>query len=202
MSFHDAMTEVLETSRYDFLTGRRVDIREIIDELIFRFLLWIFDNFSFEFPQGITENAGMITFIFTIIAAVLVVIAAIILVRVYLRSRVEVSHTLEDIFEEMRNHTVSELLQLSDSAENQRVSVRYRYIAAILSLNERDIIVIEPSATNAIILRQIKAAAPEIAADFSKIADGFHLTWFGHKLLSSDDSQKFNLAVNRVVEHA
>jgi len=202
MNFQDAMNDVLQSSRYDFLTGRRVDIRDTIDELLNRFFIWLFDNFSINIPGGTGGNTGVITFIFTVIAVALVAVAGFVLIRAYLRSRVAVRHTLHDIFEELRNHTVAELLELSRTARNRRVAVRYKYIAVILSLNERDIIVIEPSATNAIILRQIKAAAPEYSMPFSQIADTFHLAWFGHKNLSDDVLGRFDSAVDRVVKHA
>jgi hypothetical protein len=119
-------------------------------------------------------------------------------VRAFLRSRVPKQHTLEDIFEEMRMHTVSDLLEMSRSAENTRIAVRYKYIAAILHLNENDIITIEPSATNAVILRQLRDT--NFSAPFSQIADAFHLTWFGHKDLSDENFQKFDLAVGAVVK--
>jgi hypothetical protein len=133
---------------------------------------------------------------------VIIFVVGFILLRAYLRSRVAVKHALGDIFHEMKNFTVAELLELSRGAENQRIAVRYKYIAAILSLNERGIITIEPSATNAIILRQIKKSAPEIFADFSQIVDAFHLSWFGHKNLSENFFEKINFSVEAVMRHA
>jgi hypothetical protein len=77
--------------------------------------------------------------------------------------------------------------------------VRYKYIAVILSLNEREIIRISPAATNAIILRQIKKSAPEISAPFYEIAETFHYAWFGHKMLGGDKLGSFSAAVDKVV---
>ncbi|MCL2198909.1 MAG: hypothetical protein FWB80_08310 [Defluviitaleaceae bacterium] len=202
MTFERAMYEVLETSRYDFLTGRRVDIREWFAGLATRFFEWLFYNFDFNMPMGIGGNARTIATIFTIIVVVLVAVAMFVLIRTYLRSRVPVRHTLQDIFEEIKNHTVSELLQLSEIAEDRRTAVRYKYIAAILWLNENNIIVIEPSDTNKLIMRQIKEAAPALVTPFSQIADGFHLAWFGHKDLGEDAFAGFNSAVETVVGHA
>lgn len=200
MNFQEAMYEVLEGPRYDFLTGRRVDIRERLMELIGRVFDWLFDNFGFNFPAGAGgDTVGLVVTIMTVVALILLGIAVFVPVRAYMRSRVAKRHTLEGIFEEIRNHTVAELLALSENAETRRVSVRYKYIAVILSLNERDIIKIEPSATNAIILRQIRTTAPEFAGDFAQIAEAFHLTWFGHKNLGDEGFEKLISAVRRII---
>jgi len=200
MRFEEAMDEVLETSRYDFLTGRRVDIRERIYDLMESFLEWLFENLGIDLPEPASGGAGLIAVLFIIIAVVLVSVAVIVLIRAYLQTRAPKRHTLADMFEELRNHTVAELLELSSASKNRRVAIRYKYIAVILWLNENDIIVIEPSATNAIILRQIKNAAPHLAAPFSQITDAFHLTWFGHKDLNDEKFLKFDSAVNTVMK--
>ncbi|MDR0271766.1 MAG: DUF4129 domain-containing protein [Clostridiales bacterium] len=199
MNFNDAMNEVLKGSRYDYLTGRRADPREELWRIFERILRWLADRLDFDMPNVSQGSADMIVVIFTVIAILLVIVASYIIIRAYLRSRVAVRHTLSDIFEEIRNHTVAELLEISRNSGDVRVSVRYKYIATILSLNERDIIVIQPSATNAIIYRQIKKSAPHLAMPFSQIADAFHLAWFGHKSLSDDALQRFNSAAERVI---
>ncbi|MCL1844791.1 MAG: DUF4129 domain-containing protein [Defluviitaleaceae bacterium] len=202
MSFYEAMHEVLLTRRYDFLMGRRVDIRQRFWELIERIFDWLFDNVDFSMPSGTGGNTELIATIFSVVAVIIVAVALFVLVRAWLRSRVPYEHTLEDIFEEMRTHTVAELLQLSQDTSDIRTAVRYKYIAAILSLNERDIIEIKPSATNAIILRQIRTAAPALSAPFSQIAHAFHLAWFGHKNLSVSDLEGLNAAVSEVIPRA
>jgi hypothetical protein len=68
-----------------------------------------------------------------------------------------------------------------------------------LSLNEREIIEIKPWATNAIILRQIRIAAPALSAPFSQIAHGFHLVWFGHKNLDGNELEQLHGAVSEVI---
>jgi uncharacterized membrane protein len=200
MTFDYAMHEVLETSRYDFLTGRRVDIREVIFELIDSVLTWIFENIGFNMPTGVIGDAGLIVTVFSAVAIIVIAVASFVLIRAYLRSRVRKRHTIADIFEEIRNHTVAELLELSRDAENRRVAIRYKYIAAILHLNENDIIVIEPSATNAIISRQIRAAAPHLHDPFSRVAHAFHLTWFGHKHFSDENFSAFDLALGDILK--
>lgn len=200
-TFERAMYEVLETSRYDFLMGRRVDIRELLGELALRFFTWLFSHFDFEMPGGMGGNIRTIATIFTVVVLVVVIAAMFFLIRAYMRSKTPMRHTLEDIFEEIKNHTVEELLQLSELAEDRRTSVRYKYIAAILWLNENNIIVIQPSDTNKIILRQIRESAPTLVPPFSQIAEVFHLAWFGHKNLGEEAFIGFNAAVETVVGH-
>jgi len=193
------MNEVLETSRYDFLTGRRVDFRDIIMDFFDTVFTWLFENLGFSLPSPVGANTNLIATLFTIVAIALALIASFVLLRAYLKTRIPKRHTLADIFEEARNHTVAELIHLSNATPDRRTAIRYKYIAAILSLNENDIIIIEPSATNAIILRQIKSTSPALAAPFAQIADSFHLTWFGHKELDDEKFNSFNIAINKVI---
>jgi len=202
MTFEESMNEVLESPRYDFLTGRRRDIREVIAEMIDSILDSLFGNLGWDIPDPVSENTAVIATVFSVVALIIISVAAFVLIRAFLRMRIPKRHTLSDIFEELRTHTVAELLELSRSAPNRRTAVRYKYIAAILHLNENNIIVIEPSATNAIILKQIKNSAPQLSNHFSQIADAFHLTWFGHKNFSDENFEKFNDAVGAVVKHA
>jgi len=199
MNFNDAMNDVLKTRRYDFLTGRRVDAGEYLNDLVNKFLKSISDLFSFEMSISASGGTGTVVVIFAVITVVLVAFAVYFLVRTKLRSRKVVRHTLENLFEEMKHHTVEELMQLSESAENRRISVRYKYIAVILSLNERHIIVIQPSSTNAVILKQIKTALPELAVPFSQVTEAFHYAWFGHKELSEENYSSFIVAVNKLL---
>jgi len=201
MKFEESMHEVLESPRYDFLMERRVDIREIFYDLMEKFFMWLFDNFGLEIPEPTGGSKELIAVIFTIVAIILVSTAAFVLIRAYLRTRRPKRHSLETLFEELRNHTVAELLEISRNAQTRRIAVRYKYIAVLLWLNENDIIVIEPSATNAIILRQIRNSAPQLAAPFFKITDAFHLTWFGHKELSDENFLQFESSVSEVISH-
>jgi hypothetical protein len=195
------MEEVLETHRYDFLMERRVSAGEAIGDFINNAIERLFELFSFDMPFIISNEAtGLIAVVFSFIAVVVTSVAIYVFIRTRMNSRHVIRHNLEDIFEEMKHHTVTELLELSNKANDKRVAVRYKYIAVILSLNERNTIVIEPSATNAVILKQIKAAAPEFAIPFSNITEVFHYTWFGHKNLKEESFNDFNSTVNKVIQ--
>jgi CDP-glycerol glycerophosphotransferase (TagB/SpsB family) len=109
-----------------------------------------------------------------------------------LQSRKQVKHDLSHMFEELaqKNYTVAELLTLSQNADDRRIAVRYRYIAALLALNERNIIHINPSATNALILQSLQANRPALANPFTHMMHVYHLSWFGYKEI---DEKGFSL---------
>jgi len=188
MTFDGAMYEILQMPRYDRLMGRSLDFRQVIFEWIERLLDWIFSRLSFVFPDIPDINTGAVATIFVIVGGIVVVVAGLILMRSIIRARTLEEYDLHDIFEELadKKYTVADLINLSENAPNRRIGVRYRYIAVLLALNERQIIRIEPSATNAIILRQIKDSAPNLSAPFSKVAEAFHRAWFGHKEVSDE----------------
>lgn len=198
MSFYDARNEVLQTSRYDLLMGRRIDPRDRISEWFSDMLTRLFSNFNININLGESYNVDIISIAFVIVGVVLLIVAGIILFRSLRKSRTIQQHDLSDIFEEMakKNYSVSELIQLSQNAPDKRFAIRYRYIAALLALNEKQIIEIKPSATNAIILRQIQAASPALSPNFSYLADVFHRAWFGYKEVTDETYVKLTESVN------
>ena len=198
MTFYDALNEVLATRRYDRLTGRRVDIRERFSEWFTDIMYRIFSRLNFDVNIGeLDYNLDVISLAFMAVGAVLIVVAAIVLYRTFRgRNRIK-HHGLSDIFEELikKNYSVTELIVLSENADNRRLAIRYRYIAALLALNEKQIIEIKPSATNALILRQIKEMSPTLVAPFECTADIFHRAWFGYKDINDDLYKDFTNAV-------
>ena len=207
MTFDDAMYEVLQHRRYDLLTGRRTDIvREIsqwLGERLIDALIWLLEQINLgDLAGDLGDDIALIAGIFAGIGTFVLILAAFVIVRAIWRLQREEKYDLSDIFEELAqgNYTVPELLQLSDSAADRRIAVRYRYIAALLSLNEREIIHISPAATNRLILQQIRQEASELVEPFRVVADVFHLSWFGHKELVSEMFIQFTQAVDILVE--
>lgn len=203
-SFYEAMQEVLLTSRYDLLTGRRVPLRTRIMEWFFDLLNRIFSNVNLDLnfmAEGVSYNLSAVPIVFMVIGAILLVVAGIAIFRALRNSRMREEYDLSDIFEELaqKNYTINELIQLSDNAENRRIAIRYRYIAALLSLNEKQIIEIKPSATNAIILKQIKGTS--LSPIFESTADAFHRAWFGYKNISDTAYENFVMAVQTILQY-
>jgi len=200
MTFYEAMQEVLQTSRYDWLTGRRVDIRTLISEWIVRFFENLFNNINLNIPTPqLGYDFNILSVIFMLVGAILLIVAAVILFRVLMRRRSIEYYDLSDIFEELKHHSVSDLVNLSDTATDRRFAIRYRYIAALLHLNEEHIIEIRPSATNAKILAQIKETYPSLVPVFEDMADIFHRGWFGYKNISDPVYDNFATAVDSIL---
>jgi len=203
-SFYEAMQEVLLTSRYDVLTGRRVPLRTRIMEWFFDLLDRIFSNINLDLNfmgEGVSYNLSAVPIVFMVIGAILLVVAGIAIFRALRKSRMREEYDLSDIFEELaqKNYTINELIQLSDNAENRRLAIRYRYIATLLSLNEKQIIEIRLSATNAIILKQIKGTS--LSPIFESTADAFHHAWFGYKNISDTAYENFATAVQAILQY-
>lgn len=204
MTFYDAMHEVLQRRRYDVLTGRRTDFGQAFIDWLERAITRLFDRIDFTafYGTGIGDGLNTVAMVFAVVGIIIIVAAGIMLFRTfYDRSNKSESYDLSDIFEELakKKYSVDELLNLSQSAHDRRISVRYRYIAALLALDEKQIIRIRPSATNRLILQEIKTAAPEFESSFFKTADVFHSSWFGYKTVTDETFKSFADAVNVLV---
>jgi len=206
MTFDEAMYQVLQTRRYDMLTGRRVDIWRVIGEWLERLIINILNRLNLPDFGGESWDGGIgiIALVFSVVGAIAVIVAGIVLWRTYKNKRREVRHDLFDIFEELsqKKYTVAELINLSQTAGDKRISVRYRYIAVLLALDERAIIRISPSATNRIILREIQHTAPALAQSFVQVAEVFHQVWFGYKNVDDTGFENFTEAVSNIIGDA
>jgi len=200
--FYNALNEVLATSRYDLLTGRRMSLGEIIAEWFSDLLYRLFSRAEINVSPGQQGyNLNIISFSFVVIAIILVVVAVVVFFRTF-RGRHKVQpYDLSDIFNELakKNYTVQELVYLSENADSRRFSIRYRYIAALLAMNEKQVIEIKPSATNTIIKIQIKTAAPALLSLFECTADAFHMAWFGYKDIDEATYSNFKNAVENII---
>ena len=196
--FDDALAEVLGWRRYDRLMGRAFDAWGWILERLEWLLYQIFRRLNF---QDDTEfNVAAIAAVFGIVGILLAITAAVIIIQSLIKNRMVKDYNLHDVFEELENrpYTAGELIALSNSMKEERFAVRYRYVAALLILNEKQIIKIEPSATNRLIENQIKTHAPELAPIFAQIAHTFHLSWFGYKKIGSEDYERFSHAIKEL----
>jgi len=204
MSFDDAMHEVLQTSRYDLLMGRRVDAGTWFSDLFARIIINLLERINIS-ALSINATGGAnintIATIFAVVGLIIVVVTGVVLYRTLMRAKQNMDYDLSDIFEELahRHYTVEELLHLSHTASDRRISVRYSYIAALIALDEKEIIRISPSATNRIILQDIQRAAPDLVSPFSRLVDVFHWSWFGHKAVGDEDFLNFSGAVDTLV---
>jgi hypothetical protein len=195
MRFEDTMHEVLQARRYNQLMGRGRNIWATVADFIEEHIQALFERLSFIFPQNSGE-ANVVPFIFAVIGGILLAVGLIVVIRMLIRARRAKVHSLSGLFEELAeaNYTVADLLTKSREAETRRLSVRYRYIAVLLALDEKRIIKINPSATNALILRALKKEHPALTQPFTHIADAFHLAWFGNKEIDDTGYSALNAA--------
>ena len=186
--FDETMREVLRGAKYDKLTGRAIDFRKILTDLVQRVLEFIFSRLDIRLPDWTDYNTSLFLYIFIGIAAIilLAVVAAVIIIISKRRAKKEISHDLSDIFEEIerKQYTVAELFALSDGCaaeSNYREAVRYRFIAILLSLNERRVIRIGRSKTNAQLVNELSFSAPALSDIFRETVHQYQLSWFGYK---------------------
>ena len=196
--FDEALYEVLSWRRYDRLMGRAIDVWGWIIERLEWLFYQIFNRL--RLADDTEFNVAAIARIFGIVGIILAITAAVIIIRSLIKNRMVKDYNLHDVFEELekRAYTVQELIALSDSVKEERYAVRYRYIAALLTLNEKQIIKIEPSATNRIIESQIRTHAPSLTPVFEQVAHTFHLSWFGFKSIGSVGYEKFAKSVSEL----
>ena len=198
--FDDALYEVLNLRRYDRLMRRTIDAWGWVLERLERLVSWIFNRLNFA--EDTDFNVTAIATIFGIVGILVAVVAAFIIIRSLIKNRRVVDYNLHDVFEELENrsYTVHELISLSDNLKDERFSVRYRYIAALLILGEKKIIKIEPSSTNRLIEHQIKNHAPHLTPIFMQIANTFHLSWFGYKEIGKENFEMFANSVSQLLK--
>ena len=196
--FDEALAEVLQLSRYDRLMGRSFDFWGFV---LGRFE-WLIEQIvsRLNFDTDVEFNTSVIAAIFGIVGIILAITAAFIILRSLVAGRRSRSYNLHEVFRELENreYTVHELISLSDRVQEERFAVRYRYIAALLILNEKQVIKIEPSATNKIIEAQIRNQAPHIGPLFAQIAHVFHLSWFGYKKIGTDGFRSFASSIDEL----
>ena len=198
--FDIALYEVLQRSRYDGLMGRyNIEENDPFDFL--NSILERLPDINLNISDDYSYNQSIIGTIFVVIGVILAVVALVVLIRTFMYNRKVAKYDLSDIFEELtnRNLTVADLINLSQTAANKRLAVRYRYIASLLALDESNIIQIRPSATNAIIFNEIKNTKPELANAFYHTMDVFQRTWFGYKNITDEEFFSFANAVTVLI---
>ena len=191
-TFDESLQNVLQTRRYDRLMGRSRSVTQVISDFFTRILDALFERFNFNIPRGSGEYNAL-PLIFAIVGGILFAVGVFVLIRMILHARRPYVHNLAQIFEELADHnyTVEELINLADEAPERRVAIRYRYIAAILSLHEKNFIKILPSSTNAIILRHLKDFFSNLAKPFTEVAHIYHLAWFGYRDINDEMLHEF-----------
>ena len=202
--FDHALSEALQQSKYDRLTGRAFDLQGLIEEALTRFFEFVAGLFNLRLPNGVEINTDVVAIVFAVAGLLALLAITIAIVRRIKRKRLVSAYDLSDVYEEIKQRelTAREWLSVSQKcygAGQNREAVRYRYIAALIALQEKKIITVRASQTNAQISGELASAAPALSAPFSEIADCFHLAWFGGRAVDSAAFAKFSETVRILV---
>ena len=207
--FYQAMQEVLQRPRYDILTGRSTDYQQLIRDTMLSVAESAFDAFidllrrlDFNVPDAPNYNVQAIANVFLIVTGALLALALFGAVYFFIkrRSKAVSEASMASLFDDIANKrfSLSDLLKTSEEhAKNEqyREAIRYRYIAVLVALNDKRIIRVEKSKTNAQLSTELRAAAPTLAEPFDNTVDTFQKSWFGLKAV---DYQDFILNVEKV----
>lgn len=205
--FENALRETLAQPKYNQLTGRSIDFKEILADAARRIIAFLLDNLRIDLPEASGINTDIILYVFAILAVIVLLAAVGVTVRIIHRRRKNTGSDLSDIFEEIRHkhYTVEELLQLSRQRaedENLREAVRFRFIAALMGLHDTQILRIEKSKTNAQLQAELSVAAPALSIPFSKTVEDFHWAWFGSKTIGAERYARFVEQTNLLLSQA
>lgn len=197
--FYEAMQEVLERPQYDILTGRAVDYQQMIMEAIGRAIISLLEQVNLSMPDSASYNLQAITFIFVVIAALLLLAASMgityfLLKRMGRKAKQEAS--VSALFDDIAHQrfTLSDLLRISREFEEKRQfrdAVRHHYIAVLVALNDKHAIQVDRSKTNAQLLKELASTAPALNESFVSVVDVFHSTWFGKKDIEEEAYRRF-----------
>ncbi|MDR2899364.1 MAG: hypothetical protein LBU94_03540 [Clostridiales bacterium] len=190
-AFEKAMEEVLKRSKYDYLTGRLENLRQIIANFIIDTLRKIFDMLNLDFSgfgPGINEN--VLANVFIVVGVVTAVIIISIIVYLIIK-RHKKNRVIDDIFDEFRENTLSyaditDLILKYDNEGNHRLAVRYRYIGLIMLISSSGIVKITDAMTGGQFIKSVYSNANSLYIGTKDVVDMYYTLYFGHKDISED----------------
>lgn len=196
-TFYDAMQEVLRRPRYDLLTERAVDYRRTLTDAVERALTALLDRIPVGAVSLPDVNLDAVTYIFALVGALLILGSLSAVVWLVMRRRhrkrddADALSFMEALFEDISGERfrLDEVLRLRrEHAERGefREAVRYGYIAVLVTLHKAKIIRVDKSKTNAQLVNEMSAAAPQDAPAFRDVVIVFQATWFGLKRIDAE----------------
>lgn len=206
--FDEAMYEVLARPKYDILTGRAVDYQQIIMEALGRAIIGLLDRVQLNVPDPGAYDLRAMTYVFVIVAAILLLGVAMGLTYIILKRRARRARQNSDIsaiFEDIANkqYTLPQLLKKSREfadANQLREAVRCYYIAVLVSLENKRTIKVDKSKTNAQLIEEIAQKAPALSSYFALVVDLFQQSWFGFKPVDEDGYRKFTANAEEILK--
>jgi len=205
--FEEGLEVVLQRPKYDFLTGRRVPLRQRITEFILDLISRLLEliNIDVEFsPHNATGN--VVVGLFYVFVAVSILVLLYVILRFYFK-RKRRKAIFDDIFTEFKNNKLSfnQLLELSDKCEldkNYKDALRYQYIALIMIFVNKNILIVPDSMTGGQLIQKIKQNANEFLDGTASTVNTFYTLYFGKKSITDEvykiHKVKYNETIRRV----
>lgn len=189
--FDNAVEQALKHSKYNILTGRVVDIRQYLTDIIVNFIKKLLDMLNIDIPIGQMNEVNAAVYIFLAVVGILLIVIIGVLVSIFLRRRRKVqSSEIWDLMSDMEgSFEHRDLVARSNhyaSSGNYRESVRYRFIAMLMALHKHEILKVYKTKTNRQIMRDLKNAYPAFYKPFCGADHVFNITWFGNKAIERE----------------
>lgn len=210
-SFDESLSQALSARKYDVLTGRAPNIREIalstMSSLYEKIIKPILDRIKFNLPNSVIgANANLLRNIFIAIGVILFVSVVFFMIQRKKRRSYR-QKTMQEIFEDLKSNAITDEKLLQDASVLAkkglyRDAIRYEYIALLWALNKHSIVYLTDYKTNSQIKYEILRNASPIHERFSDIVNIFNITWFGHKGVSEETYQKNRSGVNELIQEA
>jgi hypothetical protein len=204
--FDEALANVLKRGKYNALTGRSVDLKQALQDLLRKFLEWIFGNLNIPQPKAMEASGANWAqgFAGALLAAVIAAVA-IAIFRIA-RKKMKQEPAMDDVFAGIDpKRAPKELIAAAQEFwENgqPRDAVRHMFAATLLALDQSGTISIGISKTNKQLSDEIKKKAPHFLSRFKSVSNAFQLVWFGGKSL---EQEAFSAALgegSKLVEEA
>ncbi|MCL2016055.1 MAG: DUF4129 domain-containing protein [Defluviitaleaceae bacterium] len=207
VDFYDAMQSVLQRPRYDILTGRMIDVQEVVMDAVVRFVMHILDNITINLPESGSYNLDAILTVFIIVVALITLGIAVAIAYSLLKhqnKKIADNADISELFDNISKDkfSLADLLRLSNEYANQknfRQAARHYYIAVLVSLNNQKTIAVDKSKTNFQLKRELTAAAPNLSEPFGTIVEVFQKSWFGRKPLNDEQYSHFTVNVEEIL---
>ena len=187
--FSESMNEVLALSEWDVFMGRNENpldliiqrINEAIERAFIRLIEWFLETFNFR--ASVTEyNVELIRFIF-----IFVFVASAIGAILWLTLRIAKKRAPK-----LSGSLIQEIAQGAFSVESSlaaalrykkdgdfRNALRQLYIAALVVMRERGILIGLRAYTNKELLKSLKKSNSALETDFGELCEVYESSWFG-----------------------
>lgn len=210
MTYDKAVDSALRNLKYSDFFDKKDQLINNVKEAILNFFMGLLKKLRLPDIKFRGEPLAYSTTLLVIAAVVVLIIllaVAIILVRRNAKRKRRLPPGMNEIFQMLDDKRLSanDLMNQSDGLARQeeyREAVRYRYIALLWLMNERQLLNIRQSQTNNQIIEDLNRKRPDLLPDFRYIVDLFNFSWFGMKKISVSHYDEFRACYDGLLTEA